>query len=38
MHMDVRQKLDALLRKITSDQQLNRIYRFAKYIYIHTPK
>lgn len=24
-----------MLRKITDEQLLNRIYRFAKYIYIH---
>ena len=38
MRMDIRQKIDALLRKITSEDQLKRIYRFIKYIYIHTPK
>lgn len=38
MRMDTRQKIDALLRKITSEDQLKRIYRFIKYIYIHTPK
>lgn len=34
--MDIRQKIDALLDKITSQQQLKRIYNFAKYIYIYT--
>ena len=38
MRMDIRQKIDALLQKITSEDQLERIYRFVKYIYIHTPK
>ena len=38
MRMDIRQKIDALLQKITSEDQLKRIYRFVKYIYIHTPK
>lgn len=38
MRMDIRQKIDALLRKITSEDQLKRIYRFVKYIYIHTSK
>lgn len=34
MRMDIRQKIDALLQKITSEDQLKRIYRFVKYIYI----
>ena len=38
MRMDIRQKIDALLQKITSEDQLKRIYRFVKYIYIHAPK
>jgi len=38
MRMDIRQKIDALLLKITSEEQMKRIYRFVKYIYIHTPK
>lgn len=38
MRMDIRQKIDALLQKITSEDQLRRIYRFVKYIYIHVPK
>lgn len=36
--MDIRQKIDALLQKITSESQLKRIYRFVKYIYLHTPR
>lgn len=36
--MDTRQKIDALLQKITSESQLRRIYRFMKYIYLHTPR
>ncbi len=36
--MDTRQKIDALLQKITSESQLRRIYRFIKYIYVHAPK
>lgn len=34
--MDIRQRIDALLQKITSQQELERIYRFIKYVYIHT--
>lgn len=34
--MGIRQKIDTLLRKITSQQELERIYRFIKYVYIHT--
>ena len=36
--MDIRQKIDALLQKITSESQLKRIYRFVQYIYLHTPR
>lgn len=36
--METRQKIDALLQKITSEDQLKRIYKFIKYIYIHAPK
>ena len=36
--MDVRHKIDALLQQITSERQLQRIYRFIKYVYLHTPK
>lgn len=36
--MDTRQKIDALLQKITSESLLERIYRFIKYIYLHAPK
>lgn len=36
MKMDIRQKIDALLDKITSQQKLKRIYNFAKYVYIYT--
>lgn len=35
MKMDIRQKIDALLDKITSQQKLKRIYDFAKYVYIY---
>lgn len=34
--MDIRRKIDALLDKITSQQQLKRIYNFVKYVYICT--
>lgn len=33
---DVRRKIDALLDKITSKEQLTRIYNFIKYVYIYT--
>ncbi len=33
---DIRQKIDGLLGKITSDEQLKRIYNFIKYVYIYT--
>lgn len=33
--MDTRQKIDALLDKITSQQKLKRIYKFIKYVYIY---
>lgn len=33
---DVRQKINALLEKITSKEQLTRIYNFIKYVYIYT--
>ena len=36
MKLDIRQKIDALLDKITSQQKLKRIYNFAKYVYIYT--
>lgn len=36
MRMTTRQKIDALLDKITSQQLLERIYRFVQFIYIHT--
>ena len=32
---DTRQRIAAILEKITSAENLNRIYRFIKYIYIH---
>ena len=36
--MDVRQKIDALLQKITSEKLLQKIYEYMAYIYVHTPK
>lgn len=36
--MDTRQKIDALLQKITSESQLQRIYKFIQYIYVHGQK
>lgn len=36
MKQDTRQKIDALLQKITKESQLKRIYNFVKYIYIHS--
>lgn len=36
MKLDIRQKIDVLLDKITSQQKLKRIYNFAKYVYIYT--
>lgn len=36
MKQDTRQKIDALLQKITKESQLERIYAFVKYIYIHS--
>lgn len=33
---DIRQKIDLLLGKITSNEQLTRIYNFIKYVYIYT--
>lgn len=32
---DTRQRIIEMLEKITSNSNLNRIYRFVKYIYIH---
>lgn len=32
---DIRQKIDAMLDKISSVELLKRIYEFIKYIYIH---
>lgn len=32
---NIRQKIDALLDKITSAEKLKRIYEFVKYIYIY---
>lgn len=32
---DTRQRIAAMLEKITSESNLNRIYRFTKYLYIH---
>lgn len=34
--MDTRQKINMLLQKIASEEQLMRIYRFIEYIYIRT--
>lgn len=31
----IRQKINEMLDKIETDELLNRIYRFIKYIYIH---
>lgn len=36
--MDTRRKIDAMLDKITSQQQLKRIYNFVKYVYIYSTK
>lgn len=33
---DIRQKINALLDKITSEDKLTRIYNFIKYVYIYT--
>lgn len=33
---DIRQNIEKLLDKITSEDQLVRIYNFVKYIYIYT--
>lgn len=32
---DTRQRIVAMLEKITSESNLNRIYRFVKFIYLH---
>ena len=32
---DTRQRIAAMLEKIVSESNLNRIYRFVKYIYLH---
>ena len=32
---DTRQRIVAMLEKITSESSLNRIYRFVKYVYVH---
>lgn len=34
--MSTYKKIVALLQKITSQEKLERIYRFVKYVYIHT--
>lgn len=34
--MDTRCKIGKLLDKITSQQALERIYRFIQYVYIHS--
>lgn len=33
-----RKKIDAMLDKITSEDIMNRIYRFVKYMYIYVQK
>ena len=33
--METREKICDLLQKINSEQMLQRVYRFAKFIYIH---
>lgn len=33
---NIRQMINALLDKITSKEQLTRIYNFIKYVYIYT--
>lgn len=33
---DIRRKINVLLDKITSEDQLTRIYKFIKYVYIYT--
>lgn len=38
MMRDIRQKIDAVLDKIQSEELLQRIYRFVKYIYIYARK
>lgn len=32
---DTRQRITEMLEKIASESNLNRIYRFVKYIYLH---
>lgn len=34
--MDIRRKIDELLGKVTSQQALERIYRFIQYVYVHS--
>lgn len=36
--MDTRCKINKLLEKITSQQALERIYKFIQYIYIHSSR
>lgn len=36
MRMDTRRKIDELLGKVTSQQALERIYRFIQYVYVHS--
>ena len=33
--METREKICGLLQKISSEQMLQRVYRFVKFIYIH---
>ena len=32
---DTRQRIVAMLEKIASENNLNRIYQFVKYVYLH---
>ncbi len=34
--MSTNEKIITLLQKITSQKELERIYRFIKYVYIHS--
>lgn len=36
--MNIKQKIEKVLSKITSNDQLEKIYRYILYIYIHDSK
>ena len=38
MSMNIKQKIEKVLSKITSNDQLEKIYRYILYIYIHDSK